>query len=802
MNPQYLYLLSPSAGNTRRIAVTLFFCLFFICSSYAQLTVQPSSSAVQLASSLAGRGVTITGATLHCPPGASAVFSSSNTNLGVTEGVLLTTGQAKSLPGQAAGADGPATLVPTSNNGGAGDAQLGSNTVDACILEFDFVPIGDTIRFSYVFASEEYSYFNCTKYNDMFGFYISGPGAAGNMAKVPGTTIPVSINSINNGTPGIDGDILNCTSMGAGSPFTAYYVDNTHGTDITYDGFTVPLVAKCAVHSCETYHLKMTIADVGDANYDSGVFLAAGSLTSNPLSVRVQGGANGKLNTPAPYCIRGCAPGRFVVNRHSTGAYPLTVRYALSGTAQNGVDYTQHNMPGRVTIPAGDSVAYININPLVVNPATGPRIAAVKIFPVCDSVDALDSAQLVIEDSVFSRLLTPDTTICKGDTIQLRTQHDSITTFSWTPATGLVDASQSEPLAVPAVTTTYAFTVDLPGCPARVRSVQITVQDAPSVHIDQPRSLCEWDTLQLDPHIAPPGNYTYQWTPPSTVINPSTAATIYTAQQSGYVGLAVSTSAGCTHKDSVYVTVFPGNFAAVDPADTAVCPGALLTLHLSGAVSWSWSTQQYIVDTAMINPVAAPLADITYNILARDAHGCLDTVQSQIHVLPQAVILLPDSISLAPGESAQLDPRGNCLYFQWFPGAGLSDASISDPVVSPSANTRYYVDGITESGCRTRDSVDVFTDAQEVIDLPNAFSPGAGVNNELKVVHKGIFSLHYFRIFNRWGQKIFETSDINEGWNGRFNGTPQPQGAYVYTFEAFNRGGKRFFKQGNVTLLR
>lgn len=91
-----------------------------------------------------------------------------------------------------------------------------------------------------------------------------------------------------------------------------------------------------------------------------------------------------------------------------------------------------------------------------------------------------------------------------------------------------------------------------------------------------------------------------------------------------------------------------------------------------------------------------------------------------------------------------------------------------------------------------------------MVDIPNAFSPGSGTstNDELKIIVKGIVTLNSYKIYNRWGQEIFSTTDINKGWDGRFKGVPQPLGTYVYLVDAITSTGKRFYKQGNVTLIR
>jgi gliding motility-associated-like protein len=149
-----------------------------------------------------------------------------------------------------------------------------------------------------------------------------------------------------------------------------------------------------------------------------------------------------------------------------------------------------------------------------------------------------------------------------------------------------------------------------------------------------------------------------------------------------------------------------------------------------------------------------------------------------------------------------MDPSGNCLYFTWFPTVGLSNPNASNPIATPLVNTRYYVTATTEAGCKATDSIYVLVHDESALNMPNAFSPGSNPNPEFKVLHLGTATLKSFRVYNRWGNKVFETSNIEQGWNGQYNGAPQPMGVYVYSVEAVTNTGKTFTRQGNVTLIR
>ncbi len=218
--------------------------------------------------------VTFTGATVS-----RGVFTNgSTTNLGVDHGIALTSGLVSYIPG-------PNTSSSLGySNGTPGDPLLTSlipsTTYDASVLEFDFVPAADTAWCQYVFGSEEYSEWVTSQFNDVFGFFVNGPNPEGgvysnqNIALVPGTLVPVSVNNINYGyaPPGVP-----TTGPGTNSE---YFIDNLNGETIQYDGFTTVLVAKVAVIPGETYHFKLAIADAGDGIYDSGVLLQGESFKS------------------------------------------------------------------------------------------------------------------------------------------------------------------------------------------------------------------------------------------------------------------------------------------------------------------------------------------------------------------------------------------------------------------------------------------------------------------------------------------------------------------------------------------
>lgn len=241
----------------------------------AQLNVASGLTGQQLVDILTsgGASVEISNVTLVSPGSSTGSFSNGNTtNIGLDAGILLTSGSVNVAPGP--NNDDDAGV----NNGAVGDADLGAlvpqATYDAAYLQFDVVPQGNTITFNYVFASEEYEEYFCTQFNDVFAFFVTGGGYTNeNIALVPGTNDPVSINNVGPGPcefPENSGVVDNSSE----------YNNNSGGTTIQYDGFTNVFTATIEVEPCVTYRFKLAVADAGDGILDSGVFIEAGSFTS------------------------------------------------------------------------------------------------------------------------------------------------------------------------------------------------------------------------------------------------------------------------------------------------------------------------------------------------------------------------------------------------------------------------------------------------------------------------------------------------------------------------------------------
>lgn len=245
-------------------------------SAKSQLTITDSLTTTQIETLLTGIGVSISGLTINCHPAAIGHFSGIS-EVPITNGIALSTGYVDHIADTASAFAMTDLMMP-------GDSTIwnyvwattGSpyNTYDGCAIEFDCIPLGDTLMFNFAFGSEEYPEYVGSGFNDAFGIFLTGPGISGpgpggelNVAALPSGDM-VSINNVNH--------LVNST----------YYIDNSAGVNLVFDGVTSNLQVFAVVSPGSTYHFNVAISDVMDGIFDSGVMLEAFSFKS-PFTTKI-----------------------------------------------------------------------------------------------------------------------------------------------------------------------------------------------------------------------------------------------------------------------------------------------------------------------------------------------------------------------------------------------------------------------------------------------------------------------------------------------------------------------------------
>ena len=321
-------------------------------------------------------------------------------------------------------------------------------------------------------------------------------------------------------------------------------------------------------------------------------------------------------------------------------------------------------------------------------------------------------------------------------------------------------------------------------------------------------TICEGSSTQLDLV----SNATqYVWTPrvglSDTTIHNPVANPVITTQY-----IVTATLGRCSIIDTVIVNVNPAPIPDAGPAGY-ICYGQTYQLQALGGVQYQWTPATYLNNPNIANPVSSAPQNITYTVsIIADVNGCpsLTTDDITIDVTPPIKInTFPYDTIGYPGDQVQLlaIPTDNdATTFVWTPSTGLDNPFVPNPIVTIGQigeDRVYQVTASTIAGCKGEGYVRVRVYKGPDIYVPSGFTPnGDGRNDRFTPFPVGIKSLTYFRIFNRWGQQIFSTNRLHEGWDGTLNGTKQPSGVYVWMIQAVTDDNRVINKKGTVTIIR
>lgn len=271
-----------------------------------------------------------------------------------------------------------------------------------------------------------------------------------------------------------------------------------------------------------------------------------------------------------------------------------------------------------------------------------------------------------------------------------------------------------------------------------------------------------------------------------------------------FIQLAITSAVGCIDTAIQQLDVFERPVAAVS-SDTGICIGQSVQLNASGGTSYLWSPDTSIDNINVSNPIVSPQTNTRYSVRVSNPTTCFDTASIFVEVIqpPNSFILLDSTLII--GESYQLNANaGNGYSYSWTPPEGLSCTDCPNPIATPLQTTTYYLVVSDKFGCFTvRDTVEIKVEEKYSLDVPSAFSPNNdGVNDVIYAKGWGLKELIAFKIYNRFGELVFESTDFSVGWNGIYKGKEQNIETYVYTVEALTFGDKVLTKTGNISLLR
>lgn len=310
---------------------------------------------------------------------------------------------------------------------------------------------------------------------------------------------------------------------------------------------------------------------------------------------------------------------------------------------------------------------------------------------------------------------------------------------------------------------------------------------------------------------APGLPFLYNWSPGEYLSDSTIKQPLAYVNKSAQYRLETYGRNGCLLRDTIDIYVPQHDFYAL-PKDTAICFGETAPLEIRNGTYYKWyeyEDGQYKPANKSLscdlcpNPIAKPKKTTHYKIQVGDEVFCFDTIDAYITVkpLPNVRILTPDTMVKA-GQSLQLMVNGARLY-NWSPVASLNNPNISYPIATPTESTMYVVAGIASNGCRSFDTVRVGVDYRSNLIVPTAFSPnGDGKNDVFRVSNMTVQRYVEFRVFNRWGQEVYNGTDGRKGWDGMWKGVPQEIGNYQYLIRVAYPDGYVETYKGDVTLVR
>ncbi|MES2003203.1 MAG: T9SS type B sorting domain-containing protein [Bacteroidota bacterium] len=439
-----------------------------------------------------------------------------------------------------------------------------------------------------------------------------------------------------------------------------------------------------------------------------------------------------------------------------------------------------------------------------------PAAATVQVkLIVANNVGCIDTVtrSLTIVDKPTLNLPFRDTLICSNDTLALRVNISNGSVL-WTPSIGpnssrILNKNTNSPLVFPRDTTKYYVAVNDNGC-ANTDSVTVNVLQFISVKAGTDTGICRTDTLRLNP-VSYALSYVWRASTGIAVQNTKYPLVQPLVTTRYYV---VANLGKCQARDSVLVKVAPYPSSAAG-ADVTICYGSRvqLTGTITGTV-FSWSPTSSLINENTLTPIAGPTKTTAYVLSVTDTVGCpkpkTDTII--VTVIPPIQAFAGRDTSAVPNEPVQLNASGGTSYL-WTPASYLNDPTLANPVAlfdSNSPDSIMYTVKVSDGACSASDdvSVRIYKTGPDIL-VPSAFTPnGDGKNDVIRPILIGITKLNYFSIYNRWGQLLFSTTEINKGWDGNFSGIAQPSGAYVYQTQGVDFRGKAILRKGTVVLVR
>ena len=743
---------------------------FILCihTSYAQMTVNSGFTPLEYVQALVGPGITVSNVVMtNNSANQIGIFDGQNSNIGFNSGVVMAAGPVNGLVGNAGMADAgqpgngqtDADLLTiaqsVTSNPSAGAI---SSVNDVISLEFDFVPSSNVASFNFVFSSDEYTTWINSSFNDVFAFFVSGPGITGpfnappgfpggaqNVALVPGTNTPITISTIYPaGVPGEPPAGLN----------PQLYVSNAGGTTHTHNGFTVPIPIELNVQCGETYHFRFAIGDGSDTYLNTAVFLEAGSFVSDAVDVTVATVSGDST------IVEGCTDANFIFTRPEgeTGD-TLIINYEIGGEAIEGADYNE--LQDTVVFLPGEDSVVINLSPIQDGLDEGFESVTITVELVNICGDTIVSSGIIyIGDGPIINIDESDTLlVCANESVTVGASASggyAPYTYEWTDTLGnIIGTGDSLDLGITENGSIDVYVTATDNCDfSNVDTLTLTLNQTLSVDtIIVGPATCEPDgfvsAFVSGETTTPEHGVYYSWTSMSGQAGP--AASVWTDLASGWYYVSVE-DAVCTVEDSAFVDLLNPPVAVLTATPTSGCEPLTVSFDYSSSENGDAYTLSYgdggnesstnLNDVFSNTYTGTSATSFTAQLVVSQGLNCEDIATVEIQL---GICGCTDEIALNYNPDATIDD-GSCTY-----------------PVPP----------------------------EPTVSAPNVFTPNGDpdeVNEEFFLTTENLAELRLI-IFNRWGNVVYDytSSDVsndNPSWNGKTDkGDELDEGVYFYKYE-------------------
>jgi len=440
-------------------------------------------------------------------------------------------------------------------------------------------------------------------------------------------------------------------------------------------------------------------------------------------------------------------------------------------------------------------------NPNIPNPIATPAGPVSYMVTATDSFGCTgtDTVQVSIRPTPEVVVATSADSVCQGMTALLTAT--GALQYHWLPGGESSSAISVQPSAL----TTYTVIGTNAGGCKDTATVEVGTYPLLEMTASPDVTICEGASTELSAS----GAQAYTWSPAATLSSPTGSSTLALPDTTTTYTVIGTDQNGCQDTASILVTVVPVQPTTAGPGGT-ICKGQEWQLSASGGTAYSWFPATGLSSDTAANPVAAPDVTTTYTVSITQGECLTETHEVTVTVQPTAHVELGNDTSILAGTGIQLTPAYEHVdHFLWTPTESLNCADCAAPYATPAATTTYTVFATNAYGCNDTDAITITVSCDgSQLWVPNTFSPNADGNNDRFYARgNGVSRIESFRVFNRWGEVVYEardipTDDINFSWDGTYKGKLLSPDVFVYLIQATCGKGETITLKGDINLIR